>query len=151
MEGTATTERAATARSLMDRVTEAATVKHDLDALAELYAPDCVIETPDAGTLRGRDGIVTWFGQFLGAFPDVSWEPTHSFESGDVAVDEGYVSGTNTGPLPMPSGEELAPTGKRVRVRSCDIARVEDGLVIEHRFYFDQLELLSQLGIGGEA
>jgi hypothetical protein len=32
-------------------------------------------------------------------------------------------------------------------VRSCDIARVEGGLITTHHFYFDQMEFLGQLGL----
>jgi ketosteroid isomerase-like protein len=64
-----------------------------------------------------------------------------------VAIDEGYVVGTNTAPLPMPSGESVSATGKQIRVRSCDVVTVEGGMVTSHRFYFDQMEFLSQLGL----
>ncbi|MBA2383380.1 MAG: ester cyclase, partial [Actinobacteria bacterium] len=85
------------------------------------------------------------------AFPDASWESAHKHESGNVAIDEGYVVGTHTGPLPMPDGQSIPPTGKSVRVRGCDAATVEDGRVKSHRFYFDQMELLGQLGLTPEA
>ena len=147
MSAAAATERGTSAREVMDRVTEAMMTRKDLDELKALYADDCVIETPDAGTLRGPDAVATWFGQFLTALPDASWESSSKHESGNVAIDEGFVVGTNTGPLALPTGEELAPTGKRVRVRGCDIATVEDGKVASHHFYFDQLELFTQLGI----
>ena len=138
------------ARQVMDRVTEAAFAE-DQDALKKLYAPDAVAETPDQGTVSGADAIAAWFGQFATAFPDASWESVHNHESGNVAIDEGYVVGTHTGPLPMPGGESIPPTGKSVRVRGCDAATVEQGLVTSHRFYFDQMELLEQLGLAPEA
>lgn len=147
MSGVATTARGASARDVMDRVTETAMGRKDLEALKKLYAADCVIETPDAGTLRGPEAVATWFGQFFVALPDAAWESSCKHDSGNVAIDEGFVVGTNTGPLAMPTGEELAPTGRRVRVRGCDVATVEDGQVTSHHFYFDQLELLTQLGI----
>ncbi|WP_426939533.1 ester cyclase [Pseudarthrobacter sp. S3] len=59
----------------------------------------------------------------------------------------GSVTGTNTGPLPLPSGESLPATGKSIRVRSCDVAHVEAGLIKQHAFYFDQMELMAQLGL----
>jgi ketosteroid isomerase-like protein len=34
-----------------------------------------------------------------------------------------------------------------VRQRECDVATVRDGLVTSHRFYFDQLDFLGQLGL----
>lgn len=51
----------------------------------------------------------------------------------------------------MPDGQSVPPTGKSVRVRGCDAATVEEGQVKSHRFYFDQMELLSQLGLAPEA
>lgn len=134
------------ARQVMDRITEAAFAENQ-EALKKLYAPDAVAETPDQGTLSGPDAVADWFGQFATAFPDASWESAHKHESGNVAIDEGYVVGTHTGPLATPDGESIPPTGKSVRVRGCDAATVENGLVTSHRFYFDQMELLGQLGL----
>ncbi len=84
---------------------------------------------------------------FQGAFPDASWEPVAKHEAGDTAIDEGYSFGTNTGPLQMPSGDTLPPTGKRVRLRGCDVATVKDGRIVSHRFYYDQTEFAEQLGL----
>jgi ketosteroid isomerase-like protein len=47
----------------------------------------------------------------------------------------------------MPSGESIPPTGKQIRVRDCDVATVEGGLVTSHNFYFDQMEFRGQLGL----
>ncbi len=137
------------AREVMDRITDAA-FSDDEDALKALYAPNAVAETPDQGTVSGRDGIAAWFGQFATAFPDASWESAHKHEAGDTAIDEGYVVGTHTGPLELPTGESVAPTGKRIRVRGCDAATVQNGVVTSHRFYFDQMELAGQLGLAPE-
>lgn len=51
----------------------------------------------------------------------------------------------------MPTGETLQATGKSVRLRICDIATVEGGRIISHRFYFDQVEFLTQLGPNARA
>jgi ketosteroid isomerase-like protein len=34
-----------------------------------------------------------------------------------------------------------------LRVRICDIATVQNGVITNHRFYFDQVDLLGQLGL----
>ncbi len=65
----------------------------------------------------------------------------------NVAIDEGYFTGTHTGPLATPSGESIAPTGKQISLRAFDIATVEGGLITVHHFYFDQMECLGQLGM----
>jgi predicted ester cyclase len=121
------------AREVMDRLTAAATETKDFQAVAECYANDAAI----ANYLR----------QFSDAFPDIQYEHIDKHEAGNVAVDEGYITGTHTAPLPMPSGESIPPTGKRIRVRDCDVATVEGGLVTSHNFYFDQMEFLGQLGL----
>ena len=138
------------AREVMDRVTQAV-MSNDLEALRELYAPDATAETADQGTITGRDAVVAYLGGFVAAFPDASFETLHQHETGDTAIDEGYFVGTNTGPLEGPSGESFSATGKRVRLRECDVATVNDGVVTSHRFYFDQMDFLGQLGLAPEA
>ena len=134
------------ARDAMDRLTTAMTSK-DKGAQAACYAADAVAITPDQGEITGPEAISNYLSQFGESFPDVDYEYVEKYEAGNVAIDEGFVTGTNTGPLPVPSGESLPPTGKSIRVRSCDIAHVEGGLIVRHTFYFDQMEFLGQLGL----
>ena len=134
------------ARELMNRITKGV-MDGDREALEAVYAPEAVIETPDAGSLKGHDAIIGYLLQFAQAFPDASWESRHEHEAGDSAVDEGYFVGTHTGPLVAPTGETIDATGKRVRLRACDVATVSGGRVTSHHFYFDQMEFLGQLGL----
>ena len=134
------------ARQQMDRMTECMRAK-DVDGLAKAYAADAVITTPDQGEIKGREQVVGYLHEFLTALPDFDWEPLAGHESGNVAIDEGWVVGTNTGPIQLPTGEVLPPTGRRVRVRGCDVGTVENGAIVRHNFYFDQTELLGQLGL----
>ena len=134
------------ARETIDRMT-AAMVKRDLAGLAAVYAEDAVAVTPDEGELKGRDEIVRYLGGLLSAIPDFTWDSLAEHESGDTSIDEGWFVGTNTGPLPLPDGTVMPATGKAVRVRGCDIATVAGGQIVRHHFYYDQMELLTQLGL----
>jgi ketosteroid isomerase-like protein len=134
------------AREVMDRLTDAV-FSRDPEALARLYAPDAVLVAPDAGEIQGNAEVVAWSTEFLDAFPDARYESVYAHESGNTAIDEGYFVGTNTGPLVAPTGETMPATGKPVRLRACDIATVEGGVITSHRFYFDQAEFMSQLGL----
>ena len=134
------------ARDAMDRLTAAVTAK-DKEAQAACYSADAVAFTPEEGKLVGPEAISNYLSQFGESFPDITYEYADRYEAGNVAIDEGFVVGTNTGPLIMPSGESLPPTGMSIRVRSCDVAHVEDGLITAHHFYFDQMEFLGQLGL----
>jgi ketosteroid isomerase-like protein len=138
------------AREAMDRVT-AAVIGQDFAAAAACYAEDAVAVTPDQGEIRGREAIIEYLRQQAEVFPDSSYESVQKHESGNVAIDEGYFTGTHTAPLPLPSGDTVPPTGKQIRVRACDLATVEAGVITEHHFYFDQMEFLGQLGLLPEA
>ncbi len=134
------------AREIMDRIT-GAMMSQDFEALSGMYAAEAVAITPDQGEIRGREQIVRYLKEFVGAFPDLRFESLHAHESGNTAIDEGFVVGTHTQPLPTPDGESIPPTGRQIRVRSVDVATVEEGAVTSHRFYFDQMEFLGQLGL----
>jgi ketosteroid isomerase-like protein len=134
----------------MDQVTETVSGGNPAEA-RKFYSDDATGVTPDQGEVNGGDAIVDYLGQFAEAFPDLKYEPLYMHEAGNTAIDEGYLVGTHTAPLPTPTGETLPATGKQIRVRSCDVATVENGRITSHRFYFDQMEFLGQLGLTPEA
>ncbi|MBA3488532.1 MAG: nuclear transport factor 2 family protein [Longispora sp.] len=138
------------AREVMDRVTEAIVTQKDFKVAEECYAENAVLISPDQGEIRGREGVIDYLREFMDAFPDSRFESLHKYESGDTAIDEGWFVGTNAAPLPLPTGGTIPATGKQVRLRNCDFATVEDGHIVEHRFYFDQMDFLEQLGITSE-
>ncbi|WP_239124518.1 ester cyclase [Rhizocola hellebori] len=140
------------ARDVMDRLTAAAgTAKKDIEAIGNCFAEDAIAHTPDHGEIKGRTEIVRWWAQMMEAVPDGRYESVHSYEVGDTAIDEGYLSGTNSGFITMPTGEKLPPTNKRVRLRGCDLATVENGYIVDYRIYFDQMEFLEQLGLAQQS
>lgn len=134
------------ARELLDRVTQAV-VAGDLDTLREIYAPDVVVTTPDAGTLHGIDAFIDWNRAFVDAFSDRDYRSDRALETQESAIDQGEFIGTHTGPLQLPDGQSVPATGKQAKVRSVDIATVAKGKIVRHDFYFDQLDMLTQLGL----
>ena len=137
------------AREIMDRITDAA-MAGDREALGRLYAADAVAEAPGVPQLQGATAIIDFFMAFRDAFPDASWESATKSESGDTAIDEGYLKGTHTGTFSTPDGD-LPATGKSLRMRECDIITVADGVVVSHHMYFDQMEFALQLGLSDAA
>jgi ketosteroid isomerase-like protein len=133
------------AREVMDRLA-AARAARDLKAAAECYAEDARALTPDDGELIGRDRIMEYTKMIVDAFPDVRWEYVRKHESGNAAIDETICIGTNTEPLPTPSGQIVAP-GRQLRLRVCEVAIVENSRIVRSDVYFDQLEFLGQLGL----
>ncbi len=135
------------AREIMDRVTDAV-MSGDHEALGQLYAPDATAETPEAPLIQGGQAVAEYLLSFKRAFPDASFESVRKHDAGDTAIDEGYFRGTHTGVLSTPEGD-VAPTGRSLRLRECDILTVANGVAVAHRFYYDQLEFMSQLGLTG--
>jgi ketosteroid isomerase-like protein len=133
-------------RETMDRLNEALT-SNDVEALRSIYADDAEAVTPDQGRITGREAIVAYLTGFASAFPDGSLEFLQKHETADTAIDEVYFIGTNSGPIETPDGQSIPATGRQVRVRECDVATVRDGVITSHRFYFDQMDFLSQLGL----
>lgn len=91
------------AREVMDRLTTAVTAR-DKETQAACYSADAVAVTPEEGELVGPEAISNYLSQFGESFPDISYEYAEKHEAGNVAIDVGFVVGTNTGPLPLPSG-----------------------------------------------
>jgi len=128
----------------------AAISKHDLDAHGKLYASDAVAYDPMyPQPLRGRDAIRKDTEIFLRAFPDMRFEALTVIEKDErTGSAEIRLSGTHTGPLQSPTGEEIPPTKKRVEVKGAVFARLnERGEIVEERRYYDVGTMLRQLGL----
>ena len=133
-------------RELMNRAT-AAVIAGDLEELRSIYAPDVVATTPDDGELHGIDRFIEWNRSFVGSFTDRQYVPMNEHETAECAIDLGDFVGTHSEPLRLPDGQMVPPTGKQIRVRAADVATVREGRIVRHDFYFDQLDMLVQLGL----
>jgi predicted ester cyclase len=83
---------------------------------------------------------------FKTAVPDGRLELDSSVEQGPHVVVQGRYTGTHAGPLASPEGD-IPATGRTINLHFADCFTIDDGLVSEHRVYFDQMELLGQLGL----
>jgi steroid delta-isomerase-like uncharacterized protein len=119
-----------------------ALARRDLDALAEFYADDAVVESPLAGTMNGRESIAQAHGAILASFPDL----THTFEApivdGDRAALVAENGGTHTGRI-----MGLAPTGRAFKFRLVFLLDFRDGRIVRDRRIYDFTGLLVQVGV----
>jgi steroid delta-isomerase-like uncharacterized protein len=118
----------------------------DLDAVMDLYAEDAVQRMPD-GTFEGRDTIRRRLTRELGALSDLLWTVTSLVEQGDAFADEWTIVGSHTGPLTLPDGTQLPPTGRRVEIKGMEYVRVREGKIVVDNLYYDNATLLAQLGV----
>jgi len=119
--------------------------RHDLDGLAGCFAQRAVLVAPD-GVGQDRDEIASYYGLFMEAFPDSMCTPQAVTTSGDTVVAEYTLTGTHKGPYLVPGGEMVDPTGRPITVRACSVSIVEDGHIASHRIFYDQLEVITQIG-----
>jgi steroid delta-isomerase-like uncharacterized protein len=122
-----------------------AVAANDVAAVVACYAEDAVLTAPE-GRFEGRDYVEAYYRPQFEAFPDGILTVVATHDQGETGVGEWLFTGTNTGPLELPGGEVIPPTGKRVTQRGVDVAIIREGLIREHRIYYDQLELIEQLG-----
>jgi len=68
-----------------------AAVRHDLEAIASVFASDAIIMPPDAEMVEGRDAILQhWKGAFDGGLSGLELNPTSIKVMGDMAVEIGH-------------------------------------------------------------
>ena len=118
----------------------------DMDGLASSYTEDAVQVSP-SGTTQGRAAIVEEWRQEKNAFPDRKVTIDLIIEQGDTLAAELTWTGTNTGPLVLPDGTEMAPTGKRVENRAMDLVQTRGGKATVHHQYWDNMAFGRQLGL----
>jgi steroid delta-isomerase-like uncharacterized protein len=121
----------------------------DIDAALSCCADDLEIVDPGMRQARGRDRFRGYLETFKRAMPDAQAIVEQRVEAGEIVVVEGRFIGTHTGPLATDDGD-VGPTGAAVDLRFADVSRVRDGKIVAYHTYYDQLGLLTQLGLMGE-
>ena len=121
--------------------------KRDKEAFLTNFTESSELTGPGGLALRGLAGAEIFWNLWQIAFPDNQNITENIFAAGDQGCREATFTGTHTGVLQYLDGSQIPPTGRNVRVRfvECDTA-CDDKFVTLH-FYFDQVELLTQLGL----
>ena len=118
----------------------------NLVLVEDVFAPEIVAHTstfPD--DIVGLEGIKSWVTFARTAYPDLHMTFDEVIVKGDKIVVRFTLTGTNTGPLSMPTGE-LPPTGREVRITGLGIDRVQNGKITEEFVVYNVLDMMLQLG-----
>ena len=127
--------------AMFDRHREAL-INHDARAAAADHADECVLESPMAGTVRGRAAVEQIARAFFTAFPDITSQRDALVIDDDRVVEVETLSGTDTGGfMGMP------PTHKAFAVPVVRIYTVRDGQIVHERRIYDFTGLLVQIGM----
>ena len=119
---------------------------HDEGRIRELNAPNAIFEAPGEVRLEGREAATQYAMAWLNAFPDATLTIHNELEAGDWVVQEFTFEGTHTSTLPTPAGD-IPATNRRLSGRGVQILRIEGDAVAETRLYYDQVQLMTQLGL----
>ena len=120
----------------------------DRDGWAALYTDDVVYEAPGGARISGlADLKEKYFDALATAAPDRRSSDVSLFAEGDHVVEEARYTGTHTGTLRNPDGAEIPATGKELDFPFVGVFRVEKGKISSIRIYYDQIEVLTQLGL----
>ena len=119
---------------------------HDEAAIREQNADDVVFEAPGEVRLEGNDASTGYAMAWLNAFPDARLKVSSTFVDGDTVVQEFTFEGTHEGTLSGPAGD-IPATNRRLTGRGVQILRVDNGKVADARLYYDQVQVMTQLGL----
>jgi steroid delta-isomerase-like uncharacterized protein len=144
------TVREGDTRSLIERNVELWNAR-DRDgwlALADLHRME--LEAPGGLRLLGRDAAEAIWATWNDAFPDNRLEVVSIHADDRGGVHEGRFIGTHNGTLRGPAGE-IPATGRSVDARFCGVYEFDEGKITSFHLYFDQADMMMQLGMTPEA
>ncbi len=114
----------------------------NLDAFHEVFAPSVIDRDPASDQSPGPEGFIHFFTGFRAAFPDLNVSVEQLVADDDNVAIAYTITGTHQGDfLGVPA------TGRRIKARGMQIARFENGLIVERWGSSDQLGILQQIGV----
>ena len=128
----------------------AAANSHDAAAVAGYFAEDAVVvESGLPEPVQGRPAVQQAAQVIFTALPDLQQTVVTIVAQADMVAAEIHAVGTNTGPLMLPTGQQLPASGNSVELPMALFSRFgPDGLIVEERRYLDTASMMRQLGIG---
>lgn len=133
-------------RSLIERGIELWNARDQEGWLAMLDLHRLDMQAPGGMRLAGREAAERLWSMWHDGFPDNRIEITAIHADDRGGVHEGRGIGTHTGTLRGPAGE-IEATGRTVDLPFTGVYEFEEGKVTSFHLYFDQMQLLSQLGL----
>lgn len=114
----------------------------DAAALAADLTDDCLLQSPWAGQIVGRDAIARVHQAWFDGFPDFVIDIEELVVDGDRVVEVCTITGTDTGGF-----MGLPPTGKAFRVPAVFVYALQDGKIARVRIVYDFTGVLVQTGL----
>ena len=131
-------------KAIARRFIEEAFNKGNMAALDEIVAPGHTNTGPGSipGLPPGPEGSKQIVSVYRNAFPDIHITVEDQIADGDKVASRWTARGTHKGEL-----TGIPPTGKSAVVTGMCIDRIVNGKIVESWGIFDQLGMLTQLGV----
>jgi predicted ester cyclase len=120
--------------------------EHLFNEWSARFTEDAQLTGPGGLSGTGRQTQQLFYSIWNDGFPDNRVTNIRVAADGDMAVLEAVFEGTHTGLLHAPTGD-IPPTGKRVSIPFVVTYSIGDGHITGFRLYFDQMDVVTQLGI----
>jgi steroid delta-isomerase-like uncharacterized protein len=112
-----------------------------LEDFRQIFAPDVLDHdaAPDQG--KGPEGFIQFFSGLRSSFPDLAVAIDHTVADEDNISIAYTLTGTHKGDF-----MGVPATGERIKARGLQIARFENGKIVERWGSSDELGILKQIG-----
>lgn len=114
----------------------------NIDWADEVIAEDLIHDQVPTDWPQGRAAFKKLVQTWRTAFPDLHEAVEFVLADGDRVMSRFRLTGTHTGPLYGVPG-----TGKKVDIQGVDVARIQDGRIVEYFYHEDTLGMFRQLGV----
>ena len=119
---------------------------HDEASWVDLFGPDATFSGPGGVHGSGTEMAKKFYHIWQDAFPDHHLKTLQIIDGENAVVLEGVFEGTHTAALNAPGGS-IPATGRQVTVPFVSVLGVAGDRFTGIAVYFDQMELLTQLGL----
>jgi steroid delta-isomerase-like uncharacterized protein len=119
---------------------------HDEARIRELNGENVVFEAPGDMKVEGREAATGYAMGWIRAFPDARLTVHNEIANDDWVAQECTFEGTHENTMSSPGGD-IPATHKRLTGRCVQIFKVEGDVVTDTRLYFDQVQVMTQLGL----
>ena len=120
--------------------------EHNRERWTAGFADSAELRAPGGVSGSGPEMGGQFYDIWTDGFPDNQVDQPLISEDSDNGFLEAVFKGTHAGPLDAPSGT-IPATGKTVEIPFVVTTKVGGGKVTSFHLYFDQVELMTQLGM----
>lgn len=118
----------------------------DLEGIAKHWHDDVDYRAPGIA-LTGKPARIVAEQMWLRAFSENDVSTHARLVDGDEITDFCTMSGVHTGPLLLPDGTAIPPSGTRISGTYAARYRIVAGKVVEQEVIYDRLALLQSIGV----